>query len=306
MKRKTCEVPVKPPGSRASCPHILEKYGLKARVPGKAGGFARTSCSLLIACCVLALWIPGVCADKNPSPEQLIALHLKSIGDPALLPKIESIAFTGTAEVEFLRGSFGNLRGASILVSQGPKMAITMEFSSNYHGEYIACDGKNVTVKNYDPGQRTPLADFLYVYNKIMKNGLLGGVYSNAWPLLDIGRNPASMKIRKTKVKKTELYELEYRPKDYHTDMRIRMYFDTETFRHVRTHYYLGYGSAGYNTEPTLTETFEDFKKVGNLTLPHSYVIQLDRGPYLANWKIYVSEWTFNMPGINPKIFQAE
>jgi len=37
----------KPPGSRASCPRIPEKCGLKTRIPGEAGGFAISSAAIL-------------------------------------------------------------------------------------------------------------------------------------------------------------------------------------------------------------------------------------------------------------------
>ena len=260
---------------------------------------------LLITCCILTVQIPGLCAD-NPSPEQLIALHLKSIGEPAELSQIKSIAFAGISEVKFIIGSFGVSKGTAVLVSEGPKMALVMEFPiRNYSKEYFAYDGKAVTVGNIAPGIKSPLASFLHFYNKIMKNGVLGGVYSNAWPLLNIG-NKANMKVRKTRVEKTELYELEYRLEDYQSVIRIRLYFDPETWRHVLTNYYLG-SPTGFNPNPTLTEKFEDFRKVGNLTLPHSYTLHMEEWQgHIARWKIEVSDWIFNKPDIDPRIFRAE
>ena len=260
---------------------------------------------LLIVCCILAFTMSGLCAD-DPTPEQLVALHLKSIGDPAVLSQIKSVAFTGTSDVEFIKGWFGTSKGTVILVSEGPKMALVTGFpSTNYRGEYFACDGKAVTVQNYAPGLKSPLAGFLYAYDKIMKNGLLGGVYSNAWPLFSIGGNGAKMKVRKTRVEGAELYEIEYRPKNYHSDMKICLYFDPETSRHVRTDYYLS-DYQGYNKRATLTEKFENFMKVGSLTLPHSYTIWLDGwAGNMQRWKIEALEWMFNRPDIDPKIFQA-
>jgi hypothetical protein len=60
---------------------------------------------LLIICCILTVQIPGLYAQKNPSPEQLIESHLKSISDPAALSQIKSIYFTGNAAVNFLLGT---------------------------------------------------------------------------------------------------------------------------------------------------------------------------------------------------------
>jgi hypothetical protein len=186
-------------------------------------------------------------------------------------------------------------------------MAMVMDFSNmNYRGEYFAYDGKSVTVRNIAPGQRSSFAGFIFSHGEIMKNGLFGGVYSNAWPLFNIGGNGARMKVRKTRVEKTELYELEYRPKDYYADMKICLYFDPETWRHVRTDYYLSAG-AGFNSHATLTEKFENFRKIGNLTLPHNYTILLDGwAGSTQRWKIEVSDWMFNRPDIDPRIFQAD
>jgi len=261
---------------------------------------------LLSICCIIAVQIPGLCAD-NPSPEQLVALHLESIGAPSTLSQIKSIAFAGTSEVQFILGAGGSTRGTAVLVSENPKMALSMEFQGfNYPGEYFAYDGKAVTVGHIAPGVKSSLADFFYVYDKIMKNGLLGGVYSNAWPLLNIAGNGANMKVRKTRVEKVELYELEYSPKDHNREMRIRLYFDPETWRHVRTNYYLS-TAQGFSSHPTLTEKFENFKKVENLTLPHTYTIHLEgwRG-IIARWKIEALQWIFNRPDIDSSIFKAK
>ena len=198
----------------------------------------------------------------NPSPKQLAARHLESIGEPAALSQIESITFGGTSEFQFIQGWLGGDGGTAMLVSQGAKMAIIMEFpSANYSGEYLAYDGNAVTVGHAAPDLKSPIAEFLTFYDKIMKNGLLGGVYSNAWPLLNIDGNAENMRVRKTIVNETELYELEYLPEDNHSDMKICLYFDPETWRHVRTDYYLS-TYRGFNATPTLTEIFDDFRRL--------------------------------------------
>jgi len=290
---------------------------------------------LKIACCILAIQISGICAD-NPSPEQLIAEHLKSIGDPAKLSQVKSITFTGNATVNFLLGMSGyqNQRGTSTLISQGPKMCIIMNFPdvNNYPGEHFAYDGKTVTVANFRLGQMSPIADFINSYNKIVKNGILGGVLSNAWPLLDTKRNKATMKVGKAKVDGVDLYELEYRPKDFHGDMKIRLYFDPETYRHVLTEYKvktsndvtmgfnpppgteMGIGLTASDTYYVLTEKFGDFRKVGDLTLPHiytldyniSYIGSIAMGGFTANWTMEALKWGFNIPDdIDQKFFNT-
>ena len=265
-----------------------------------------------MACCILVIHITGLYA-KDPSPEQLIADHLKSIGDPSTLSQIKSINLDGTAEVHFILGIQGDLYGTAMLVSQGPKMSISMKFQDfNYSGEHLAYDGKSVTVSNYEVGMKSPLAVFIRSYNKIMKNGMIGGVFSRAWPLFDInGNKPRNMKVRKTKVDGNELYEIEYSPRDSHGDMKIHLYFDPETYRHVRTEYKArNYDSGGRLNTDVLTEKFEDFRQVGALTLPHSYTLDFQQDysheVFIANWKISAQEITFDAPDIDVKIFNVE
>ena len=288
---------------------------------------------LLIMCCILAAQISGLCAD-DLSPEQLVAEHLKSVGGAAVLSQIKSITLVGTSDVNFILGMSGQMSGTAMLVSQGPKIGIALKFQDiNYPGEYFAYDGKAVTVGNIKPGLKSPIADFLYRYNKILKNGMLGGVFSNGWPLLDIKGNKPNMKVRKTKVEGTELYEIEYRPKDNHGDMKIRLYFDPETYRHVRTEYRattkddvttgtrtpfegggvrdMAIADVRGESYYTLTEKFGDFKKVGSLTLPHSYALDYmidgtNQSGFIAKWNMNVLEAGFNTPNIDNDLFKAQ
>ena len=263
---------------------------------------------LLIACCILAFQMTGLCADN---PEQLVAEHLKSIGDPDAISQVKSISFTGTSFVKFIQGMQGQLLGTSKLVSQGSKMAIVMGFNNlDYPGEHFAFDGKNVTVTNMQPGVKSPVADFIHRYNRIMTNGMLGGVFSNAWPLLDIKTNKPNMKLRKTKVDGSELYEIEYRPRSNHGEMRIRLFFDPETYRHVRTEYKVSTRIGERDLYDTLTEKFENFKKAGDLTLPHNYTIEYmtdgAQTAFIGTWDMEVTDWTFNAPDIDQQLFRVD
>ena len=290
---------------------------------------------LSVLLCILAIQIPGMCAEKL-TPEQLVTEHLKSIGDLATLSQVKSITLVGTSDVDFILGMSGRMSGNAILVSEGTQIGVIMKFQDiNYPGEYFAYDGKTVTVQHIKPGLKSPIADFLYRYNKIMKNGMLGGVFSRAWPLLDIaGKKPRNMKVGTTKVEGVELYELEYRPRDDHGDMKIRMYFDPQTYRHVRTDYKVrtdndvtgGVGNSPFEdggirdmaiaevrgeSYYTLTEKFDDFKKVGAITVPHSYELDYmidgtNQSGFIAKWKMNALEMGFNMPDIDENIFKAE
>ena len=290
---------------------------------------------MLVVSCILIIQIAGLWA-KDPSPEELVAEHLTAIGVPDAMSQVKSMVFAGTSEVNFILGMSGNMTGTSTIVSEGPNMGVVMRFQDiNYPGEYFAHDGRNVSVGDIKPGLKSPIADFIYRYNKVMKNGMLGGVLSRAWPLLDIkGNKPRSMKVRTTKVEGTELYELEYRPRDDHGDMKIRLFFDPETYRHVRTEYKVtthddvtgGAGASPFTNGGirdmaiadvrgesfyTLTETFGDFKKIDELTLPYSYSLEYmidgnNQSGFIAKWNINALEIGLNVPNIDPEIFKVK
>jgi hypothetical protein len=125
-----------------------------------------------------------------------------------------------------------------MFLSQGSKLAMVMKYDdASYPGEYFAYDGKDVTVGHMSPGQRSPVGDFIFRFNKLVKGGFLGGALTSSWPLLDVKNKNVDMKYRKAKVEGRELHELEYHPRSGFGDIKIRMYFDLTTFRHVRTEY---------------------------------------------------------------------
>jgi hypothetical protein len=115
----------------------------------------------------VALSQPTSAEDKDVSPEYVIAEHIKSIGAPETLAKIKSRGFAGTASVDFIQGATGKVTGGQfMLVCEGRRLAIIMRYQDlEYPGEYFAFDGKEVTGGHIKPGQRSPLADFVYRYN---------------------------------------------------------------------------------------------------------------------------------------------
>jgi hypothetical protein len=276
------------------------------------------------------------------TPEKLVAAHVKSVGRPALLAKIQSRMFLGTSSVEFIQGMRGGQKGTSMFVSQGPKLAIVMKYGDvNYPGEYFAYDGKDVTVGLINPGQRSPIGDFVFRFTKLVKGGFLGGALTSSWPLLDIKNKNVAMKYRKAKVEGRELHELEYHPRSGFGDLRILMYFDMTTFRHVRTEYKVhsyndssikgespdgvspdvqmndpdlpittGIGQNPQDSYFSLVEKFEDYKREGGLMLPHQYILEYSdegagRQTFIGHWFVNIEKWAFNAPNLDQKLFRA-
>ena len=270
--------------------------------------------------------------EEEMTAEKLVEAHVKSIGSPALLAKINSRTFFGSADVNLILGMNGKLKGTSMFVSQGRNLAIILKLPDiTYPGEYFAYDGKEVTVGHMSPGQKSPIAEFIFRFSKIMKAGFLGGTLSAAWPLLDIKNQNVEMKYRKTKIDGQELHEILYQPREGFGDMKIRMYFDPTTFRHVRTEYKvqtrddrsfktdaddnpksaLGpIGEVRPDSYYTLVEKFGGFRKIGGMMFPNHYILEYSLEgsgvSFIGNYTLNVDNWSFNSLKLDQKVFQAQ
>ncbi len=178
--------------------------------------------------------------DKALTPKEVVAAHLKSMGDPELLARINTRGMRGKCSVEFLQGGVGNQTGQCTIITAGHNLSIILKYgSADYPGEYFAFDGTDVDVANITPGQRSPLGDLIFRYKGLMTEGLLGGVLSLGWPLLDIEKRNASLKYSSVKVDGRKLHEIDYMPKDGLNSIKVKLFFEPDTFRHVRTEYAL-------------------------------------------------------------------
>ncbi len=176
--------------------------------------------------------------EKEITPGELIARHLRSIGTPEKLAEIKSRGLSGRAAVQFIQGGTGQVTdGQFLCVSEGRKIGMVMKFGDlQYPGEYFAFNGIETTVGHINPGQRSPIADFIFRYNALMREGLLGGVFSVAWPLLDIRERQVELQYRKATISDRSFHALDYISKNL-GDIKVTLFFDMNTFRHLRTEY---------------------------------------------------------------------
>jgi hypothetical protein len=135
----------------------------------------------------------------------------------------------------------------------------------------------------------------------------LYGSLSTNWALLNVaGRQP---KLDVTGIKKIDgrsLYEMKYAPKKANGNIQAFLYFDPETFRHVRSQYKAELVSSSVQkitdtaetVRYTLTEEFDDFKQVDGLTLPHSYKIDYSidspTGGFVGGWSYTIKQVAHN------------
>lgn len=302
-------------------------------------------CKLRLSILVLAFlcaWSLTARAAKSLSPEDLVAKHLNSIGSKQAISNVKSRVVTGQVEYRILSGGQGGvLDGSSTFLTEGRKILLYIKFPNNeYHGERFIFDGEHIEIRAATSRQsRSALGDLLRVQDVIIREGLLGGALSTAWPLLDLDEHKVRLSYIGLKdINGQRLHVLAYKPKKS-TDLTIHLYFDLETFRHVQTVYTLSVrpnmagvptnvmqspekGSMDVGETPEiasarqfeiryrLEERFSNFTTVDGLTLPTHYTVQFSQEQ--QNGATVLSQWDTNLTGIqenvspDPRNFQVK
>ena len=265
---------------------------------------------LLLSIVCLTGWKTHAGDKPKLTAEEVVAKHLKSIGSAEDLAAVKTRIAVGTSLFTARSPGTGQNSGLSILFSEANKSVIAMTFANpSYPHEKFGFDGENLVISYIKPGLRSTLGDFIFRRTSIFKDGLVGGTLSTAWPLFNWSNDKGKLEyggIKKVDGKET--YVLKYLPRKG-SDLRISLYFDADTFQHVRTEYAQTV-SAQMGATPDadksgqrelhyeLEELFSDFKQEGKLTLPHNYKIKLtmerNNNTYLADWELVLSKFSFN------------
>lgn len=293
---------------------------------------------LLISAVILGDSLSQRPSEAAPVPDkltadQIINKHLESLGEAGTRSAAGGRVVGGTTEVTFRSRGIAQGSGGAVLASDGTKSMITMKFeSSQYPYEKIGFDGSKVTAYQLHPGDYSSLGSFARSVPEIFREGLLGGTLSAAWPFLDLSNRKIKIEAGGTKkINDRPAYEIKYSVRGG-SDLRISLYFDAETFQHVRTVYKkelpaqmsrgglggnqrspggsgVGGGSSTgadrvgeasaqqSNTTYELTEEFSDYKTEGGLTLPHTYklhLVQLGSATQISDWVMTLVKFDFN------------
>jgi len=246
----------------------------------------------------------GQAAQKGEKlkPGEVVARHVASLRQPGSTAATTSRKLQGAAEFRILMGGAGNLIGKASFVSGGRQFEFRVDFEDPaYHGERVSFDGEKVEVGTLRPGARTPVGDFLFSNNEIVKEGLFGGALSTAWPLADLASRQAKLKYEGIKsVGGRKVHVLKYQPKKS-GDISITLYFEVETFRHVGSVYRMSYGVPiaatpaqavkQESSEYALEESFGEFEAIAGWTLPTRWKIvysrqTASRGNSIWQWEI--------------------
>jgi hypothetical protein len=288
-------------------------------------GVRRLAASLLLA---FGLFMPAGAAQKLKLAE-LAEKHLASIGTPEARAAIRNRVVKGAATVLIkpapeiqhtiipekrenpsgIQGYTENLyNGNAVFVSEGKQVRLGLRFAtSGYKGEDLAYDGKEL---------QSQVAGRLSIPGELIQEGLLGGSLTTAWALLDhTARQPRLAYKGLKKLGGREYHQLQYRyKKDYgnghEVEIHALMYFDPQTFRHLRTECRIvEMVPIIFGTETairTLTEEFADFTVADGLTLPRSYLLRYsrvsNRHRNTTEWNLAFDEIRHNQP-LDPKTF---
>jgi len=261
--------------------------------------------------CICGLLMAGfaghVPAMQKMKPAELVQNHLASIGTPEAIAAARNCVVKGTSTVVFRPGPDNRSSGAAEIVSEGKSVRLGWIFQAlNYPGEIFTFDGNKVGAIFVKPGQRSALAMFVNSNDVIVREGLLGGTLTTAWALLDVpGRKP---RIEYNGIKKKggkDLHEIRYIARRGGGDVRVFMYFDPETFRHVRTEFSL-FQIGQTERRYFITEEFDKFVTANGLTLPTvykmNYTIEEETSSAMIDWTIMATEIQHNQQ-IDPKAF---
>jgi hypothetical protein len=265
--------------------------------------------SALFVLTIIFLSASSMFAQKMKA-EDVLAKHLDSIGTSEARAATKSQIAVGTAEIKFITRKTTPVVGRIVIAAAGEKNFWGMNLNStDYPTEKFSYDGNKAKVGFSRTGVRSILGGFVLSNNSLIEEGLLGGTLSHSWAMLNMANKKAKLSYDGTKkVNGKEAYVLSYSPKGG-SDVNINLYFDKETFRHVRSEY-KRISSAGIGSTPeassrfnenriTLTEDFADFKPENGLTLPHSYRILYSTtgtssGSTGIEWNFTLTEFAVN------------
>jgi hypothetical protein len=275
---------------------------------------------LLLLIGIIAGVLQARTPDQKIDPAEVVAKHLDSIGAADARARSRGTRIKGNAEVTVKLCGEGQVDGEVLLGSQGPMNLINLKFNTPaYPFELLVFDGKKFSASQFKPGSRTCLAQFFLTNEEIFKEGLVGGILTESWPLLNLtDKNPKLEYSGLKKIGDRQLHAIKYTPRKG-SELKIMLYFEPETFRHVRSEYSRTiYASeqrriagGGANLPPEQRqqasaarieayEEFADFKPEAGLNLPHTYKfhlsIQSEVRPAVVDWVFNLTEFAFDAP----------
>jgi len=241
-------------------------------------------------------------------PEEIVTRHLAAAGltgkEAAARTSLRAVGSGGSRYLT--GGSGGPYAGEATLLTQGRNFFLQIPYQDpQYRGEMVAYDGREVR------GTNTMLGRFTHQFQRILEEGLFGGVYSMNWALVNLAERGAKLSSKGI-AKKTgvECYQLEYLFKRG-SDLDVSLFFDAETFRHVMTQYKVvistgfGLNSSGSTERYTLEEQFDGFETIDGITMPRLWAIRVSSSTSTLLVETKLDQVNYNVE-INPAVFSLK
>ena len=246
---------------------------------------------LLVTSCLNAV------GQNKLSAEEIITKSLQAVGKVDAVSQ-RRMAIGGSQFT--IRSNSASASGRALLASDGANMALFSTFNMRDYGmERIGIFSNKIDIPFVRPGQRSPLGRWLTAYDRTLDDRIFGGTIFSTWrfwgPQSEWGKVETE---GKKKVGDHDCWVISYSPRrGLSSGSHIRLYFDAETFQHVRTVYQQGETESGFydtgnrgsnkgnpgrdwgadmaSNGSTLIEDFSDYRLENGMVLPRKYTITL-------------------------------
>lgn len=242
--------------------------------------------------------------------EEVVSNHTNSIGKSDKRKELKNMVLLGMSEFHSKMPERKSVGKVAIVSDASNLLVISSFLAESYPYEKIGIFDSKINIPFVNAGVRSPLGDFLWEHPGILKSGLFSGSMSLQWSFLEDYSKRGKLSLAGTKKidgKKTHV--IEYYPQGSSESLKIRLFFDAETFQHIRSEYREEYSGKqatfgqlgqvnGYVMQ--LTETYKDFKTQNDITLPTNYKVQYmgssSKGTFEYEWIFKLNEIKFNQP----------
>lgn len=269
---------------------------------------------ILAVAAVLAWTVLSAAADPPPQKlklEDVLAKHADAVGPAAARTMIKSRRAEGPIRMQVITGGQGNIEGILTIESETGNMLLHAAFpGGDFTGERLLLRDGSVDVARtvIGRGARTIFGEFMYGNDAPMREGLMGGVFRQDWVLLNPDARSRLKYEGLKKVEGRELHQISYRPRRG-AEMRISIYLDPETFRHVQTSYRVT-SASGMGVTPeqsarqretrwVIEERFDNYGPVDGLQLPESWTLRFSVAGMIQN---LMWEWQASLPVIRHNV----
>ncbi|HSR51777.1 MAG TPA: hypothetical protein VLV83_13190 [Acidobacteriota bacterium] len=244
---------------------------------------------------------------KKMKPEEFLAEYHKALGSAEAVQARQSTLAQGKVTMTLVVGGDGQLIGPSTYFSKGDASGLLFHFKNpNYEQDHVVANDGEVRAAYQIPGERSPMSDYLFTQDKLMKDNLIGGALQANWPLIDLEAHKAKIRYKGIKNRDGQGQHLvEYRMHKGSGGTKIELWFDEETFYHVGSTYTTRI-PAGIGSSPdesarqrdsviTVEETFSEFRNIDGINVPTQWEIRWSNERFVWSWLSEFNEISHNV-----------